>query len=273
MDSTTIPILVISLDRRPDRWAKFQERAAAAHIDPSRIIRISAVDAKTLDVERHPAVGILAAHNIHYKTRRAHYEIDVPGAIGASLSHFKTWTWIQDSTRDTNAIIVLEDDTSIPPNFNEGLAKLVADLPPSWDIVSFYNTQFEGGETGCKAIKGKAPWSACESLMGAHAYMVSRAGARKLLEKAYPIDIHVDAYIAFMHRLKYIQMLWHPAIQMPAAADDTDIGHGDTGILNVPTNMNMEGVVALNTMSIVGIVAMVAITGGLISLAYGSTRR
>jgi len=273
MNPDTIPILVISLDRRPDRWAKFQERAAAANIDPSRIIRISAVDAKTLDAERHPAVGILAAHNIHYKTRRAHYEIDSPGAIGCSLSHFKTWTWVRDSTRDTNAVIIMEDDTSIPLNFNEGLAQIVADLPPSWDAVSFYNTQFAGLEYGCTAIKGKEPWSACESLMGSHAYMVSRAGARKLLEKAYPIDIHVDAYIAFMHRLKYIQLLWHPALQIPSAGEDTDIAHGDIAILNVPTNMNTAGIVALDTTSIVGLVTMVAIAGGLISLAYGSMRR
>jgi hypothetical protein len=60
---------------------------------------------------------------------------------------------------------------------------------------------------------------------------------------------------------------------MPAAAVDTDIGHGDMGILNVPTNMNTAGIVALDTMSVVGLITMVAVAGGLISLAYGSTRR
>jgi len=273
MNPETIPILVISLDRRPDRWAEFQERAAAANIDPDRIVRISAVDAKTLEIEGHPSVGILASHNIKYKTRRAHYEIDRAGAIGCSLSHFKTWAWIRDSMRDTNAVIILEDDTTIPIDFNKRLAKVVNDLPPTWDAVTFYNTQFAGLEYGCKAIPGKGPWSACESLLGSHAYMVSRSGARKLLEKAYPIEIHVDAYIAFMHRLKHIELLWHPALQMLAASADTDIGHGDLGILNVPTNMNTAGVVALDTLSIMGLVTMVAIAGGLISLAYAVGKR
>jgi len=272
MNPETIPILVISLDRRPDRWAEFQERAAAANIDPERIVRISAVDAKTLDIEGHPAIGILAAHNIKYQTRRAHYEIDSGGAIGCSLSHFKTWEWVRDSTRDTNAVIILEDDTTIPVDFNESLAQVVKDLPPTWDAVSFYNTMFVGGERGCTAIPGKAPWSACESLLGSHAYMVSRSGARKLLDKAYPIDIHVDAYIAFMNRLNHIKLLWHPALQMPAASDDTDILHGKQGILNVPTNMSTAGVVALDAMSIMGLVMMVAITGGLVSLAYAIKR-
>jgi len=267
MKAEEIPILVISLDRRPDRWAQFMERATAANIRPERITRLSAVDASAFDAIQHPSVGILTAHNIKNKVRRAHYEIDRPGAVGASLSHFKAWEYAKNSSR-SEATIVFEDDTYIPVDFNERLETLVSELPASWDVVTFYNTPFAGGINGCSiSASVPTPWSACTSLMGAFAYMVSRRGAQRLLSRAYPIEIHVDAYIAFMARLGYIEMIWNPVMQIQPDFSDSDINHGGADILNVPTNMEKNGVVALEYMEIAGILAMAAIAGGIVSLA------
>jgi len=269
-----IPILVISLDRRPDRWIQFMERAAASNINPERIIRVSAVDASTFDTVTHPSVSMLTAHNIKNKVRRAHYEIDRPGAVGASLSHIKAWNYLRSSS--SAAAIVFEDDTFIPTDFNERLATLVGDLPSggSWDLVTFYNTPFAGGVHGCSSsADGKGPWSTCSSLMGAFAYMVSKQGATRLLERAYPIELHVDAYIAFMARLGYIQMLWHPAMQIQPDYADSDINHGGSGILNVPTNMEKHGLVLLDPTSVIGIVLMAAVAGGILSLVLVARAR
>jgi len=267
MKTEEIPILVISLDRRPDRWAQFMERAAKANIDPKRIVRLSAVDASTFDATQHPSVGILTAHNIKNKVRRAHYEIDRPGAVGASLSHFKAWEYTRNSS-GSEATIVFEDDTFIPVDFNERLETLVSELPSAWDVVTFYNTPFAGGINGCSASVSKdSPWQSCTSLMGAFAYMVSRRGAQRLLARAYPIEIHVDAYMAFMARLDYIEMIWNPAMQIQPDFADSDIAHGGSEILNVPTNMERNGVTALDYMEIMGLLVMTAIAGGLVSLA------
>jgi GR25 family glycosyltransferase involved in LPS biosynthesis len=263
--SEDIPILVISLDRRPDRWTQFMERATAANIKLERIVRISAVDASTFDAVTHPSVSLLTAHNIKNKVRRAHYEIDRPGAVGASLSHFKSWNYLMSAS--SPAAIVFEDDTYIPIDFNERLATLVGDLPSSWDLITFYNTPFAGGTHGCStSAEVNAPWSACSSLMGAFAYMVSKRGASRLLERAYPVELHVDAYMAFMARLGYVQMLWHPAMQIQPDYADSDINHGGSGILNVPTNMEKHGLVLLDPTSVIGIVLMAAVAGGILSL-------
>jgi glycosyl transferase family 25 len=265
MNVEDIQMVCISLDRRPDRWAAFKEGADAAGIN---VIRLPAVDAKEFDAVKHEAVSVLTAHNIKNKVRRAHYEIDTAGAVGASLSHFKAWEYLSKSTAP--AIIIFEDDAVIPPNFWPRLEKLVDELPKEWDVITFYNTVFAASR-GCKPDPNTAPLYNCNGLMGAHAYMVSRRGAQRLLARAYPIELHVDAYLAFMARLGNISMLWNPCMQVEQPFDDSDIGHGNSRILSVPTDMDKFWVTALDAQSIVTIVALAAITGGILSLALRNT--
>jgi len=259
-----LQILVISLDRRPDRWAKFVGGAQAAGVQ-DKIQRLSAVDAKEFVAYKHPAVSLLTSYNIKNGIRRAHYEIDKDGAVGASLSHIKAWNFLQNSSAP--ALIVFEDDAKLPVNFKERIKTVLADLPADWDIVTFSNTRFQGGITGCSPIEGSV-WSSCTSLMGAHAYMISRRGAQLLLARAYPIEMHVDAYMAFMARMNHVKMIWHSSLDINQEFNDSDINHGDQDILNIPTNMEKYGIVALDLTSILGLMAMAAVVGGLVSLAY-----
>jgi glycosyl transferase family 25 len=260
-------MVCISLDRRADRWATFQEKAVTAGLT---VDRISAVDAKTFTepVHRHPAISVGTANNILFKTRRSHYEIDAPGAIGCSLSHFKVWAALVAS--GDPAWIVFEDDAPIPVDFKARLDTVVAALPTEWDVVQFQRTVYGGGVTGCKPIPDQAPWQRCTSLMGSYAYMISRRGAERLLARAYPIELHVDAYMSYMSRLGLVDMLWHPAMDIPGPEADSDIAHGAHGILNVPTHMEKHGVVAMETVSLLGLVAMGFVVGGMVSLAWRS---
>ena len=258
-----IPMVCISLDRRPDRWAIFQQYARAADI---RVDRLSAVDAKTFDAVAHPAITLGTSYNIRYKTRRSHYEIDAPGAVGASLSHFKAWKQLLDS--QAPAIIVFEDDAPIIPDFKPRLEKVLQELPPNWDLVQFQLTYWDHGITGCKPMPGQEPWQLCDALMGAYAYMISREGAQKMLARAYPIELHVDAYMAYMSKMGHIRMIWHPLIDIPGPELDSDITHGSQGILRVPTNMKAAGIIALEERSIWGLITMAALVGGLVALAY-----
>lgn len=263
-----IPAVCISLERRPDRWAAFQQYAQAANLEVQRLL---AVDAKAFDAVSHPAVSVGTAHNIKFKTRRGHHEIDAPGAVGASLSHFKAWEMARDG--GAPAILVFEDDAPIIPDFKPRLARVLANLPVQWDIIQFQLTDWGNGVTGCKPIPGAEPWQDCTALMGAYAYMISRDGARKMLERAYPIEVHVDAYMAYMARLGHIKMLWHPLIDIPGPDNGSDISHGVQAILNVPTNMAKHGVVALPVRGVVGAMTMAAIVGGLLAVAYAVPRK
>jgi len=261
MDVDDILMTCISLDRRPDRWTKFKKGADAAGV---RVLRLPAVDAKEFDAVNHPSISLLTAHNIKHKVRRAHYEIDTGGAVGASLSHIKAWNYLMGS--NAPALIVFEDDAIIPPDFQTRLVQVVAELPAEWDMITFYNTEFGNGR-GCEPDPKVAPLQTCTGQMGAHAYMISRRGAQRMLARAYPIEIHVDAYMAFMARMGYIQMLWNPAMQVEQPFDDSDIAHGNTRILNIPTDMDKSWVTALDTPSALGLIAMAAVVGGIVSLA------
>jgi GR25 family glycosyltransferase involved in LPS biosynthesis len=260
----------ISLDRRPDRWAAFKATADAAGLP---VQRLSAVDARGFQepAHRHPSISLLTAHNVLYEQRRSHYEIDVPGAIGASLSHFKAWESLLAAQPSVQALLVFEDDCELPVDFRARLEQVIAVLPEGWDMVQFQNTQFAGGELSCEpapADVAPAPWQVCKSLMGAYAYMISRSGAQKMLARAYPIELHVDAYMAFMSRLGYITMLWHPLIDIDSPDKDSDIQHGMGGILNVPTRMERRGAVVLDARELTGLLAMVAVVGAAVGLAF-----
>lgn len=263
-----VPMVCISLDRRPDRWAAFKATADAAGLP---VKRLPAVDARDFGDKIHemPGLSLLTAHNIREHTRRSHYEIDAPGAIGCSLSHFKAWRQLLSGSAP--ALIVFEDDTEIPRHLREQLEQVFAALPSSgWDIVQFQLTTWGNGVTGCKPRNGlEAPWQHCTGLMGTYAYMVSRRGAERLLARAYPIEMHVDAYMAYMSSMGHVDMIWHPLIDIPGPDKDSDIEHGRQGILSVPTNMDKHGIVALELTSVLGLVMMAGITGGLLALAYG----
>jgi GR25 family glycosyltransferase involved in LPS biosynthesis len=260
--SSVPPAICISLDRRPDRWNHIKASADAAGLPLERLV---AVDAKTFDAVHHPAVSVGTAHNIQEGVRRSHYEIDAAGAIGCSLSHFAAWRRITDEKLD--AMIIFEDDVEIPVDIKERLEYVMANLPPNWDMVTFYMTQFRGGRAACKPVGNGSEWWSCRSQMGAHAYMLSRRGAEKLLTRAYPIELHVDAYMAYMARLGEITILRHPLIDIEPDDFGTDIGHGSTGILNVPTNMEKRGYVVLTVKEIIGLMGMAAVAGGLIAVA------
>jgi GR25 family glycosyltransferase involved in LPS biosynthesis len=258
------PAYCISLDRRPDRWAAFK---ATAEIAGLPVQRFSAVDAKAFgsEIHQHPKISLLTAHNLFRQTRRSHYEIDAPGAVGASLSHFRVWETLISSGE--SAFLVFEDDCDIPPDFVERLERVMKTLPANWDLVQFQRTEFKYGSNGCTPLDG-GPLQTCTSLMGAYAYMISRSGAEKLLARAYPIELHVDAYMGFMCRMGYVRMLWHPLIDIPFPQKDSDISHGSHDILALPTDMAKYGIVALDTKSLIGIMTMAAVVGGLVSLAY-----
>lgn len=258
-------MVCISLDRRHDRWGRFKLDADAAGVS---VERLSAVDAQAFGAapHKHPAISLTTAHNVYYGQRRSHYEIDKAGAIGCSLSHFKAWEMLRSS--GAPAIVVFEDDAVIPPDFALRIAKMMADLPDEWDVVTFTNTRFSNNRRGCKPLQNGTQWETCTSLMGAFGYMVSRRGAERLLARAYPIELHVDAYLAFMSRLGYIQMMWHPLLEVEHSDQGSDINHGSFGILNIPTDMEQAGVMVLDAKSIVGIMAMSAVVGGLLALAW-----
>ena len=258
-----LQIICISLAKRPDRWARIEREAGVATIP---IQRMEAVDASTFVPYKHPAISLATAHNIYFKTRRSVYEIDAGGAVGCSLSHFKAWEQLLKSSAP--AMLVFEDDCTIPADLRIRLEHMLKAAPADWDLIQLHRSY----RSGCKPIESDAPWQLCTSLMGTHAYIVSRRGAERLLKRAYPIELHVDAYMAYMARLEHVRMLWHPIIDIKQRGALSDIEHGNARICSVPTNMDDRDMVALSVSTIVGTMVIAGAAGCLIGMGICKAR-
>lgn len=180
MAGSPMPVYVVNLPRDADRMQRMAAQLEALGL---RFERIDAVLGRALsDAER--ATLYDAERNRH----RFHDPL-VPGEIGCYASHLKVWQRLVDG-RD-EAALVLEDDVLLRPALVPVL-HAVATLPPRWDMVKLIGRDRE------------SPWRAwplCEGIQLIRyrrvpsltsAYVVSRAGATKLLAHRRPFFRPID---------------------------------------------------------------------------------
>ena len=67
--------------------------------------------------------------------------------------------------------------------------------------------------------------------------------------------------------MEYIVKLWNPLVQVSQPFDDTDIHHGFRTILNLPTNMESRQYYALHISTIVSILIIAGIAGGILAIS------
>jgi glycosyl transferase family 25 len=169
---------VINLDRRPDRLASFGQRlAAVAGPDfAARVRRFSAIDGRALTLT--PEIRELFRGN-DFGYRRSF--------VGCALSHMMLWEELVDS--DAPACLVLEDDAVPCTDFEPRLVALCGELEarhPAFDLLLLGYTDWQPRpEDDGDANPGAAslhPFDGSRYLGGSYAYVISRAGARRLLE-------------------------------------------------------------------------------------------
>lgn len=209
-DIRTYPTRVINLDRRPDRWADFSKQPALKEF--KKLERFSAVDGSKLDVFGDERISLHTRQNIAKKFRRSHYEICTPGAIGASLSHISIWKQFLES--ENEYVVVFEDDTIVDEKALEYIDKLSRNLPKEgWDmwLLGTHRWAFKG--TPLNPANPKSWWKVSD-FTGAHAYILSRNGAKILLENPFPIETHIEYYITACSALKGLRIVRHWALRM-----------------------------------------------------------
>ena len=74
----SIPAFCITLERRQDRWRRFQDQSG---IDGLNLKRFMGVDGKTIDIQNDERVTLCTKRNILAKTRRSHEELDSVGGV------------------------------------------------------------------------------------------------------------------------------------------------------------------------------------------------
>ena len=218
----TCPTYVINLDRRKDRWDSFSVQPSLKEF--TALKRFSAVDGAKLDLLNDDRVSLHTKQNIIRKYRRSHFEINTPGAIGASFSHIGVWK--QFLASDAQHLVVFEDDTIVDAKALRVIDILIPSLPPGWDmwLLGSHRWAFKGSPIG----QDKKGWWKVTDFTGAHAYVLSRKGAEMLCANPYPIETHIEYYICGVSQLKGLNIVRHSEFRMGYFQELTDSMDSDT---------------------------------------------
>ena len=185
------PLVAVSLDRTPDRWATFE----AANRGVADIERMSAVDGLVL--RRDDLVGRGLIHpDLTYSA----------GALGCALSHAALWRRAVDSGAP---LTICEDDAVLRPdllvagadaaqarsgfhlilwgwNFNSVLGgRVFGDTPFA---IGFDQDRMRGDVAAFRAEQSAPILLRLTRALGTPCYTVSAEGARILLERCFPLS-------------------------------------------------------------------------------------
>src|SRR5882757_557623 len=198
--------LVINLNRQPEKYQEFVKRNAGCKI---AFERVDASDGASLSNEEVLSMRLIAFGSKFTK-----------GAAGCAASHFRIWKKLVE---ENVPAVVFEDDATIRHDLDERLALLLPALE-DWDFValgynidSILDVEFAHGmksrmefvpkspddETDAIFQKSKAQVAALRlnNCFGTPGYVVSPAGAKKLLKFCFPMDNRVFAIPALNRSL------------------------------------------------------------------------
>eukprot|EP00658_Telonema_sp_P-2_P044598 TRINITY_DN3249_c0_g2_i3.p1 TRINITY_DN3249_c0_g2~~TRINITY_DN3249_c0_g2_i3.p1 ORF type:complete len:413 (-),score=76.32 TRINITY_DN3249_c0_g2_i3:97-1335(-) len=231
-------VYCINLDRRPDRWTGLEKeltklRAFAGEEGEGelQVERVSAVDGRTLELpvpEVAPDWDNTRFANLWADMQQGEVRSLTPGEVGCALSHVEVWRRVAQSTSDTPAL-VLEDDVILEPDVGLRLPGYLSQLPPQWELV------YLGGLKIGRHKRISPNLIVPECYLCTHAYMISKSGARKLLDQL-PVTGPVDHFMSeqFRSLLAYamVPALAHQPQHFAATveSEDSDVVHTMTRV-------------------------------------------
>ena len=270
----TIPGFCVTLERRPDRWKRFQDQYGIKQLPKLR--RFPGVDGNTIDIRNDSRIALLAKRNIILKQRRAHEELDSPGGVGCALSHIALWQWLVSSNEQL--LLVMEDDAVVPPNFKEQANELIRHSPnlrdpTKWDLWLIgaewaVTTPLEEG-LRTKVVR---PYS----FFMTHCYVITRQYAQRLLDDALPVTSHIDLWMsnyAAIHKTRMIASDRLKLKQYQRAKTDIQINENRSPVCDVPTNYTATHTLITNSELMLARAAEVTCAIGLGYLAFNYLRK
>ena len=176
-----IPVWVLNLERSVERrrFMKEQLDRLGFHYE-----FVAAVDGRSLSRDH------LGLYSKAEALRCKHRELG-RGEVGCAISHASMWQRLVETNHD--AVLILEDDVLVGEMLVRILS-LIDVFPDDWDVVNFktdvaqapFGKPFFDIYKFCRFVS--PPNRTC-------AYLLSLAGARKLLRGVFPIRRPVDDYI------------------------------------------------------------------------------
>jgi hypothetical protein len=85
------------------------------------------------------------------------------------------------------------------------------------------------GLEGKPLVKNKPKeWWNIKQFTGAHAYVLSRQGAKILLENPFPIETHIEYYICGCAEFKGLKLIKHSLLRVGYGSEVTEVADSDT---------------------------------------------
>ena len=161
-----------------------------------------------------------------------------PSMIGCALSHLTVWQRIVDDELD--AALIFEDDARLVPNFNEKLSMAVSSVPSDYHVLllgcfmcSPILQRLAGYSLKTDHSEEKNQYTRRISVFGGlHAYVVSQAGARYLLDKIKNVHYHIDVQLNNMKGLKMYTTIESLAEQGEGNATSSNVHVAFPGSVN-----------------------------------------
>ena len=182
-----LPIVVINLPHRTDRWQTLTRRMSAAGL--TKLIRAPAVegvrlpDSQIAALLRSPVNGIDAAPRSHLTLTRP--------AIGCFLSHLAIWRWVLDM--NLPRILVFEDDAAPAAHYCPvRFRSVVGSIAEETGLV-FIGRMIMGGLAD---RPNGSDLARIYYFNGTFAYLITRAACQKLLRHLLPPHSHIDHQIS-----------------------------------------------------------------------------
>lgn len=190
-----LPIVFINLDRDAERRTRLLAELQQIDMPSERFPAVWWADVPPEQASRWYSDDLNARQ--YYKPLRN-------GEKGCYASHIGAWQQLLAS--DAPALVVLEDDVRLTPQFAE-VVKAIAALQEPWDMVKLLGRDREKVRSQRPLVPGTAlvDYSRVPSMTAG--YVVSRAGAAKLLAHRQPFGRPIDVDLRFWWECDQLRIL------------------------------------------------------------------
>ena len=191
----SLPIVFINLDRDAERRTRLLAELQQIDMPSERFPAVWWADVPPEQASRWYSDD-LNAHQ-YYKPLRN-------GEKGCYASHIGAWKQLLAS--DAPALVVLEDDVRLTPQFAD-VVNAIAALQEPWDMVKLLGRDREKVRSQRPLVPGTAlvDYSRVPSMTAG--YVVSRAGAAKLLAHRQPFGRPIDVDLRFWWECDQLRIL------------------------------------------------------------------
>ena len=191
----SLPIVFINLERDAERRTRLLAELRQIDMPSERFPAVWWADVPPEQASRWYSDDLNARR--YYKPLRN-------GEKGCYASHIGAWQQLLAS--DAPALVVLEDDVRLTPQFAE-VVKAIAALQEPWDMVKLLGRDREKVRSQRPLVPGTAlvDYSRVPSMTAG--YVVSRAGAAKLLAHRQPFGRPIDVDLRFWWECDQLRIL------------------------------------------------------------------